>query len=192
MEETKVKTYKDRERERAIITQEREELAFQTRLERSRILIKKDFPNLKIEETIEALDKLRQNPQCTTCSYYYSQSSRADIKNKIKGIKIENDQTLLLRIYKNSAEKLEDSKGYCCKLISPIKHTITMIPVPDLSLCSEWKIHNNLGNYIMVVRQMLNDEKDKENKKLEKRRIALEGKYRAEQVIKEFNKNYPE
>ena len=103
MVETKTKSYEERERER---------LTSQARLERCRAIIKNDFPNLKIEETIEYINKKKNNPQCTTCSCYYSQSSRTDIKNKIKGINVKSEQSLLLRIYKNSAEKLEDSKGY--------------------------------------------------------------------------------
>lgn len=62
----------------------------------------------------------------------------------------------------------------------------------DLSLCSEWILHSDLRDYFTIIHQMVNKEKDKVNKKLEKRRIALEGKNRAEQLIKEYNKNYPE
>lgn len=187
-----VKSYEELERERFIRAQEKKKLDSQAKLGKIRLLIKKDFPTLNIEETIEALNKIKNNPQCSTCSSFYSQSSRTDIKNKIKGLKVESEQTLLLRIYKNSAEKLKDAKGYCCSLISPIEHIKTMIPVPDLSLCSDWKIHNNLREYIDFINQKVNKEKAQENKELEKKRIALEGKTRAEQVIKDYNKNYQE
>jgi len=162
-----------------------------TLLRIARDKIKDLFPNLKIEETIEYINKIKNNPQCTTCSRYYSQSSRNDVKNKMKGIKVKNEQNLLFRIYKNSAEKLEDSKGYCCCFINASNHVKTIIPVPDLSLCSDWTLHPDLRDYFTILHQTINKEKEKLSKKLEKERIALEQKNKAEQIIKDYEKNYP-
>jgi len=164
----------------------------QSSLDRCRLLIEEAFPSLKIEETLKYINQIKNNPRCNTCSRFYSQSSITDVKNKIKGTNIQNDQTILLRIYKNSAEKLEDSKGYCCYMINPINHVKTIIPVPDMSLCSDWTLHPNLRAFFTIIHQTINKENDKVNKELEKKRFALEQKKKAEQIIKEYHENYEE
>lgn len=186
------KSYAELEKERKTLLKEKEKEKEIKTIKQIIELIEDQFPTLKIEETIEYCNKIKDNPQCSTCSRFYSQSNRVEVKKRMKGLKTDNDQPFLFRIYKNSAEKLKDSKGYCCYMANPVNHTKTIIPVPDLSLCSEWTLHNNLSKLFTFITQTTNKHKEVERIKLEDERDALENKLKAEQVIKDYNKLYQE
>ena len=195
-EETEIEIELEPEPVFQLSEEERQKLARETKLDRFRTIVKDKFPNVVFEENLDFIEKFLNKPRCTICRSFYSQSTISDIKSKIRGEKQAFSQPFMLRLYKNSAEKCEDSKGYCCVSLlnnpSPNTHTKTLIPVPDMSLCSDWVLDHDFNSYIISFREILNEKKTEENKILEKKRIALEQKERAEQVIKEYNENYQE
>ena len=65
-----------------------------------------------------------------------------------------------------------------------------MIPVPDLSLCSEWTLHHIIRDYFTIIHQTITKEKDKENKELEKKLKALKQKEEALKLIGRIDKKY--
>ena len=137
-------------------------------------------------KTKEDIETLRNNPKCINCIRYKSQSTLLDIKGK-KGIGLGD---ISLRIYQNSAEKLEQAKGYCCVMISEGKHTKTMIKVPELSLCSDHRIHHDIETYITTLSEILTELENNRRRILRIQEDELKVKQKAQITIEKYNKKY--
>lgn len=162
----------------------------QSRLERCREIMKASFPKVKVVESLDFIAKFKKNPRCLTCSRYFPQSNISDVKAKIRGVPIEINQTLLFRLYKNSAEKLEGSKGYCCYSVGNINHAKTMIHVPEMSLCSDWVIHPEIREYIIALNQFLVEKERTKKEMIAEREGDFRRKEKAEKFIRDIDEKY--
>lgn len=123
--------------------------------------VKRDFPGIEFEETLESIEKLkRKKHRCYTCRRYTKQ-----VSIELIDLKLENSKeyellvrkeypdliglAVLFRLFDNPNEQLEDSKGYCVTFDSISKNNIkTKINTPKISVCSEWGLHPDIGNYL--------------------------------------------
>ena len=189
-----LKTKSEPKVQQHITEEERQKTARETKLARTRAIFKDKFPNLVFEENLDSIERFLNKPRCTICRSFYSQSTISDVKAKLRGGEGTYAQPFKLRLYKNSAEKCEDSKGYCIVSLlnnpSSNKHTKTLIPVPDMSLCSDWVLNNVIDSYIISLREVLLEKEREANKILEKKKLDLKKKEEALKLINDIDEKY--
>ena len=164
-------------------------------LNRVREDVKDKYPQLLFEESREFIETIRSNPKCSICRSFTKQSKISDIKAKIRRDKEFVNKDFMLKIYKNTAEKHEDSKGYCCIGVSgndgvSNKHTKTMIPVPEKSLCSDYNLDLTIKKLCVLVMNGINEKEKEEKLKLEKKILALKQKEEAIKLINSIDEKY--
>lgn len=165
------------------------------RLDRARKEVKDKYPELIIEENREFIERFLSNPKCSICRSFTKQARIFEIKAKIRRENKSLGLPFMLKIYKNSAEKHEDSKGYCCVGLTgsgyvPNRHIKTMIPLPEMSLCSDYDIDPTIQQLCKLIINKITKKENEERLKLEKMRKALKQKEEALKLINDIDEKY--